>query len=108
MHFLDDENIVVPSFIPNGMIVAVRANRSSDEPYWIAKVTGLLDEDPLEYSLRFFVYSHNQKRWILASGRGSTGDTLHSAVLYAGIEFTTKGLLSAKTKRQLEYVVKKD
>ncbi len=105
MSHIAPEMISIPARIPIDTDVAVCPTKKSTDQYWLANITGILQEDPLVYELHYYNFNKQKKVWIKMKGNGAYGKCPHKAVIMAGINFNKDGSLTAHSKQQLTHVL---
>ena len=78
--------IPVPTELPVGMMVAVKAANNSADKFWIAVIQSERSDDPLQYNLRYYAFNKSKKGWYLMKGASAYGWAPHEAILVAGLE----------------------
>jgi hypothetical protein len=103
--------VQLPNILPVDMIIAVIPTEDSIDPYWIAQITEVIENEirgqhRINYKLRYYKYDTKTKAWKLGQGRGYQGDCVHDAVLLAGVNFTDSGVITAVCNRQILHALK--
>jgi hypothetical protein len=103
---LPSTKVCMPHTIPIGMLVAVRPETGSTDPFWLARVTDLTEKGV--YKLHYYKYHPANKCW--KPGRGShwKGSCSYGSILYAGINLNENSTMAAASARHVQYFVRKD
>jgi hypothetical protein len=97
--------VVIPDFLPENMIVAIRPSEEYQDKYWIAKI--LKQSSDRNYRVHYYKYNGAKKSFTLCRGKDAKGICPIGAILVAGVNLNVNGNVTAASLRHIEYALNK-